>query len=87
MVLFAQLDRFHLSNDVYSAIRIKAALIELVSMFLEKTKHELLYTDDKILNIAAHTDYSCLQKLSANFKEYTGISPSELRKSLKKSIV
>lgn len=149
--LFQLLDELHLSNDIYSAMRIKAALIELVSMFLadgkapaskadsshfseeikdfinkhisetlsvkilankmgfnekyfidvfkshfgttpakyvkaarlEKAKNELLYTDNKILNIAVHIGYSSLQKLSADFKEYTGLSPSEFRRQLK----
>ena len=150
--LFMQLDSFHLTNTVYSAMRIKAALLELVSMFLEydvqqaefkqendfftdeikkfieenidgtlsvralankmgfnekyfidvfkshfgttpakyvktarleQAKNELLYTDNKILNIAAHIGYSSLQKLSADFKEYTGFSPSEFRRSFK----
>lgn len=50
--LFRLLDSLHLNNDVYSALRIKASLLELVSMFLEnytpsnktlKTNAEFVY--------------------------------------------
>ena len=146
------LDELHLKQDTFSALRIKSALIELISMFLENTstvsalsdkgsafidkmksfinshitgdlsvkvlaremgfnekyfidlfkkhfgttpaqyvkstrlekaKNELLYTDEKVLNIVNHTGYSTLQKLSADFKAYTGFTPSEFRKKFK----
>ncbi len=148
--LLELLDRLHLNKDAFSALRIKAALIELISMFiendtsenleknddfaetmkkfinehiteklsvkvlaqkmgfnekyfidvfkshfattpaqyvkmirLEKAKQMLLYTDDKILYIPHKIGYSTIQKLSADFKAYTGFTPSEFRKQLK----
>lgn len=50
---------------------------------LETAKHELLYTDNKILYIPNKIGYSSLQKLSGDFKTYTGFSPSEFRKKFK----
>ena len=150
--LFELLDKLHLRNDAAAALQLNAALLELVSMFLdydtreekhsakdnpfadkirayvtehitenlsvrklassmgfnekyfidvfkhhfgttpakyvksvrlEKVKHELLYSDIKVSLIPAKTGYSTLQKLSRDFKESTGFSPSEFRKSFK----
>ncbi len=150
--LFVLLNELHLTNTVYSAMRIKAALIELVSMFLENNvqsaslkkhdnafadtvkdfieknidgtlsvkvlankmgfnekyfidvfkshfgttpakyvkiarleaaKHELLYSDTKILYIPNKIGYSSLQKLSKDFKAYTVFSPSDFRRRFK----
>jgi AraC-like DNA-binding protein len=150
--LFKLLDELHLKTDTATALRIKAALIELVAMFLEndtrekksimcdnsfveeiksfidehisenlsvktlaskmgfnekyfidvfkrhfgttpaqyvkrmrldRAKHELLYTDNKILYIPNKIGYSSLQKLSVDFKAYTGFTPSEFRKKFK----
>ena len=150
--LLQQLDDLHLKNDAFSALRIKSALLELISMFLEndvrptehtekhdsfadmmksfidehiaeklsvgvlakkmgfnekyfievfkthfgttpaqyvktarleKAKYELLYTDNKISYIPGKLGYSTLQKLSADFKTYTGFTPSEFRKKFK----
>ena len=149
--LLGLLDELHLKQDAYSALRMKSALLELVSMFLENTlpnvtaeksteftdkmkdfinshitedlsvrvlaremgfnkkyfidlfkkhfgstpanyvksvrlekaKNELLYTDEKVLNIVKHIGYSSLQKLSKDFRAYTGFSPSDFRKKLK----
>ena len=50
---------------------------------LEAAKHELLYSDVKILYIPNKIGYSSLQKLSKDFKAYTGFSPSEFRKKFK----
>lgn len=50
---------------------------------LEAAKHELLYTDNKVLYIPNKIGYSSLQKLSRDFKSYTGFSPSEFRKKFK----
>lgn len=50
---------------------------------LEVAKHELLYTDNKVLYIPNKIGYSSLQKLSQDFKAYTGFSPSEFRKKFK----
>lgn len=50
---------------------------------LEKAKHELLYTDNKILYLPNKIGYSSLQKFSKDFKAYTGFSPSEFRKNFK----
>ncbi|MGN0163004.1 MAG: AraC family transcriptional regulator [Candidatus Ornithomonoglobus sp.] len=50
---------------------------------LETAKHELLYTDNKILYIPNKIGYSSLQKLSRDFKAYTGFTPSEFRKKFK----
>lgn len=50
---------------------------------LEVAKHELLYTDNKVLYISNKIGYSSLQKLSQDFKAYTGFSPSEFRKKFK----
>ncbi len=150
--LFTLLDELHTKNDTCSALRIKSALLELISMFLEneqpdsintekhdsfadrmkafidehlseklsvgilsremgfnekyfidvfkshfgttpaqyvktlrleRAKHGLLYTDDKISQIPSGVGYSTLQKLSADFKAYTGFTPSEFRKKFK----
>lgn len=149
--LFKRLDELHLKTDAASAFLIKAALLELTSMFLESgertgaavkrdpfaermkeyieknlsgtlsvgalareagfnekyfievfkksfgttpaqyvkrmrleaAKHELLYSDIKILYIPGRIGYSSLQKLSKDFKAYTGFSPSEFRKKFK----
>ncbi|MBQ8301046.1 MAG: helix-turn-helix transcriptional regulator [Clostridia bacterium] len=53
------------------------------SIRLERAKNELLYTDNKIVNIVNHIGYSSLQKLSKDFKSYTGFTPSEFRKNFK----
>lgn len=53
------------------------------SMRLEKAKNELLYTDDKVLNIVSHIGYSSLQKLSNDFRAYTGFTPTQFRKKFK----
>ena len=50
---------------------------------LEEAKHELLYSDTKILYIPSKIGYSSLQKLSKDFKDYTGFSPSEFRRRFK----
>ncbi len=148
--LFKTLDCLHLKTDIASAFLIKAALLELLSMFLENgndtttvkddpladhlkeyikanlsgdlsvgalaaeagfnekyfidvfkksfgstpaqyvkrvrleaAKHELLYSDNKILYIPNKIGYSTLQKLSRDFKNYTGFSPSEFRRRFK----
>ena len=150
--LFELLDELHLRNDTASALQLNAALLELVSMFLEHdtseaahdtkenpftdkiksfisahiseklsvkkladvmgfnekyfidvfkrhfgttpakyvksvrleiAKHELLYSGTKVSSIPAKIGYSNLQKLSKDFKEYTGFSPSGFRKNFK----
>ena len=150
--LFELLDRLHLRNDAASALQLNAALLELVSMFLdydkreavhsakdnpfadrikafiadhilenlsvreladamnfnekyfidvfkrhfgttpakyvksvrlELAKHELLYSDIKVSSIPSKIGYSSLQKLSKDFKAYTGFSPNEFRKNFK----
>lgn len=149
--LLQLLDDLHLNQDTFSALRMKSALTELVSVFLEnaiphdftdtdysfidrmktfinshiseklsvkvlakemgfnekyfievfkkhfgttpaqyvksvrleRAKNELLYTDDKVLNIVNHIGYSNLQKLSKDFKVYTGFTPSEFRRRFK----
>lgn len=57
--LFKLIDDLHLNNDVYSALRIKSSLIELVSMFLEdyipsnkslKTNTEFIYIIKTFIN-------------------------------------
>ena len=53
------------------------------SVRLEKAKHELLYSDIKVSSVPSKIGYSSLQKLSKDFKEYTGFSPSEFRKRFK----
>ena len=50
---------------------------------LEAAKHELLYSDAKILYIPNKIGYSSLQKLSKDFKAYTGFSPSDFRRRFK----
>lgn len=50
---------------------------------LEAAKHELLYSDIKVLYIPDKIGYSSAQKLSKDFKAYTGFSPSEFRKKFK----
>lgn len=50
---------------------------------LEKAKHMLLYSDDKITYIINKTGYSNLQKFSRDFKNHTGFTPSEFRKNFK----
>ena len=50
---------------------------------MEAAKNELLYSDIKILYIPNKIGYSSLQKLSKDFKAYTGFSPSEFRKNFK----
>lgn len=52
-------------------------------MRLEKAKHELLYTNDKIQLIIARIGYSNIQKFSKDFKQHTGYAPSEFRKKFK----
>ena len=150
--LFEILDEMHLRNDAASALKINAALYELVSMFLENepgtftgesrnsgfaedmktfiqkniasplsnrlladhagfnekyfidifkksfgttpaqyirqlrletAKYELLYTQSKAEYIINKIGYSSVQKLSKDFKAYTGMTPSEFRKRFK----
>lgn len=150
--LFRLLDELHLKTDTASALRLKAALLELTSIFLqhdtcqssnnrkvntfldkmktfinshisehlsvktlanemgfnekyfievfkthfgttpaqyvkrarlEIAKHELLYTDNKILYISNKIGYSNIQNLSKDFKTYTGFTPSDFRKKFK----
>jgi AraC-like DNA-binding protein len=50
---------------------------------LEMVKNELLYTKNKISCIANDTGYSGAQKLSKDFKEYTGLTPMEFRRNFK----
>lgn len=50
------------------------------SVRLEMAKSKLLYTDDKVVNIVNYIGYSSIQKLSNDFKAYTGFTPSEFRK-------
>ncbi len=152
LALFELLDELHLRDDAASALRLNAALLELVSMFLEYdtrgvshaqkenpfadkikkyisahisehipikvladmigfnekyfievfknnfgttpakyiksakleyAKHELLYSDCKISSVPAMIGYSTVQRLSADFKSYTGFTPSEFRKKFK----
>ena len=150
--LFELLDTLHLRNDAAAALQINAALLELISMFLENdardtshdakdnpfadkmknyieshitenlsvkrlasvmnfnekyfidvfkdnfrttpakyvktvrletAKHELLYSDVKVSSIPGRIGYSSPEKLSKDFKEYTGFSPSKFRRSFK----
>ncbi len=150
--LFKLLDELHLNTDAASALKLNAALLEIISMFLEydprgvrhsakdnpftdemkafinahisgdlsvkvlagamgfnekyfidlfrrhfgttparyvKTarleaaKHELLYSDSKISSLPAKIGYSTVQKFSADFKAYTGFTPSEFRRRFK----
>ena len=150
--LFELLDKLHLRNDAAAALQLNAALLELVSLFLEHdtretahntkdnpfadrirefitdnisenlsvrtladamgfnekyfidvfrrnfgttpakyvksvrlelAKHTLLYSGEKVSSIPAKIGYSTLQKLSKDFKAYTGFSPSEFRKNFK----
>lgn len=53
------------------------------SVKLESAKHELLYSDIKVSSILPKIGYSTVQKLSEDFKAYTGFSPSEFRKNFK----
>lgn len=50
---------------------------------LESAKHELLYSDIQIQHIPAKIGYSGIQKLSKDFKSYTGFTPSEFRRKFK----
>lgn len=52
-------------------------------MRLETTKYDLLYTDHSIAFIADTIGFSTIQKLSKDFKEYTGFTPTEFRKTFK----
>lgn len=48
---------------------------------LEKAKQLLIYTDLKAVLIVNNIGYSNIQKFSKDFKEYTGLSPTEFRKN------
>lgn len=50
---------------------------------LAMAKHELLYSDSKIMYIANKVGFSSAEKMSKDFKAYTGFSPSEFRKKFK----
>ena len=52
-------------------------------MRLETAKYDLLYTDHSIAFIADTIGFSTIQKLSKDFKEYTGFTPTEFRKTFK----
>lgn len=52
-------------------------------MRLETAKYDLLYTDHSIAFIADTIGFSTIQKLSKDFKEYTGFTPTEFRKAFK----
>jgi len=53
------------------------------TMRLEKAKHELLYSDAKVVSIVGMVGYSCSQKLARDFKTYTGMTPTEFRNKFK----
>ena len=50
---------------------------------LAMAKRELLYSDNKVMYIANKLGYSSAEKMSKDFKKYTGFSPSEFRKKFK----
>ena len=52
-------------------------------MRLETAKYDLLYTNHSIAFIADTIGFSTIQKLSKDFKEYTGFTPTEFRKTFK----
>lgn len=46
---------------------------------LAMARHELLYSDNKVMYIANKLGYSSAEKMSRDFKKYTGFSPLEFR--------
>ena len=50
---------------------------------LEQAKYELLYTNDKAASIIEKIGYSTVQKFSADFRDYTGYTPSQFKKTFR----
>ena len=50
---------------------------------LERVKSDLLYSNNSLLHISFNVGYSNTQKLSKDFKAYTGLSPTEFRHKFK----
>lgn len=50
---------------------------------LEQAKYELLYTNDKAAQIIEKIGYSTVQKFSADFRDYTGYTPLQFKRTFR----
>jgi AraC-like DNA-binding protein len=72
-------NNYEMVSDAFIAIEQKTLETYIIQYRLDRAKEFLVYTDDTLADIAFKLNYNSAAYLSAQFKQFTGLTPSHFK--------